>query len=526
MTAEDDATGDDAAGDPATAAPAAELLIWSDVVHKQTDGCLLHFWRLSFVPDYDRAAIFRALDRLYDEFEIESHIAYETLGEFDLMLRLWVRRNITPADIEVRLYDLLKPASLWKADYIQCSTYAHWAQGGRVATDLDEAERVPQPEIAVSDDLISPINFYNEQQFAGNRIARPDGAEELVARGVLCPISLVTKGVRFYITFGHPMVPAGRDDLKDVLARIVEMFETLDARWKTDVEDYVPQLSVYFGQGSMTELLILARAPYGSFHPYIHEVVHGLRRVGLARHRMRPYTHVFADENFSEFSEKRSTASGHFTEDMVYGGETARLEFKASFVTDIRREWTTGVAEANDAMKDSVIKTVCGFLNSPQGGTLVIGVLEVERERSKQSSESQEKLLEWLSSTADYDRENALLPSGEYRNAILGIGREYGPGTKYRDADTYLGAIKDTLRTHIEPNPWPWTSLITQTVEGREIVVLFVRPANTWCYAKLFKEPEPQFFVREANSTRPYKGLEADLYRLAGLDGPLGRTRG
>ena len=45
------------------------------------------------------------------------------------------------------------------------------------------------------------------------------------------------------------------------------------------------------------------------------------------------------------------------------------------------------------------LKTVCGLLNSPDGGTLVIGVLEVEREMERGEAS---RLLKWLADKFGY----------------------------------------------------------------------------------------------------------------------------
>lgn len=159
---------------------------------------------------------------------------------------------------------------------------------------------------------------------------------------------------------------------------------------------------------------------------------------------------------------------------------------------------------------------MCGLLNSPDGGTLVIGVLEVEREMERGEAS---RLLKWLADEFGYQVPKD--SGGDLRrplpNAVLGVEHEYGDTGHYRDADRYLAALRDTLKDHIEPNPWPWLRMATRSVEAREIVVLTVRSADTWCYATLIGESDPQFFVREGASTRAYRGTEADLYRRAHL---------
>jgi predicted HTH transcriptional regulator len=54
----------------------------------------------------------------------------------------------------------------------------------------------------------------------------------------------------------------------------------------------------------------------------------------------------------------------------VQGGETSNVEFKSTLRTNLH----TG--EKDPKMEFTVLRTVAGFLNSPVGGTLVIGVAD------------------------------------------------------------------------------------------------------------------------------------------------------
>lgn len=511
-----------------------EVLVWTDAVHEHNESCVLSFWRLSFGPDYERDEVFAKLDAFYSQTRITAHIAYETLGDFDLLLRLWIPRSYLPEEIEARLAKLLRENSLWNINYIACHTQAHWAQPhDDVSRDEDDGDLpvaglTTRSPIVVSDALITQINAFNDAQVRGNPVSRPLGSQKLIDEDkVLIPIPLRTKGVRFYITFGSPQRPLTPNARADLLAQIKAKCRAIRRRWATahprsaddDPDKKGPQISIYSGGGgTMNEFFIMARAPHGDFHEFVHTLVHGLRETSLGSvYQMRPQAYVIADRMFSELTEHLlSVESADFSEQMLYVNESETLEFKATFGVNLRRYRADGTLKRDDVIIDQVVKTVCGLLNSPDGGSLIIGVLEVHREVTKLGVHADDYLA-WLKHTFNYvpryietDGLNRTLA-----NAVIGVGLEYSGEGPYRDADTYQGAIHDVLKDHIVPDPWPWLRMAIRRVAGVEVAVISVRPADTWCYARLSSAGDLQFFVREAASTRAYSGHEADLYKQA-----------
>lgn len=500
-----------AATNPASDPPQAqrEVLLWSDSVHETDESMHLYFWRLSFAPEYEQEAIFRSLAELFDEVGIFAYVTYETLGDFDLLLRLWIPRRYIAEEIEHLLRDALRGNDLYDMNYIACRTDLHHA------TDASRAPSEMRDPL-IRDAVITAVNDFNREQAAGRCIARPVGVNGLIKDGILIPIQLDIRGVRFYVTFDRPhrATPTARTEIR---RRIVEKCIAVDSKWAERLP-HGPgsQISAYSGAGTMTDYLVLARAPYGYFHAFVQELLLGLRTIGLDQYHMRPYTYVLADEMFSAFQEKRtSVATAGVTDSQLFGREHASLEFKASFATNIRRLWREGRQEPDKKVANSVIRTICGFLNSPEGGTLALGVLEVEREFERGGGG--EPFVAWLSEQFVYqpDREPDGTLSRPLRNAVTGVEHEYGPQGAYRDAEEYYAAIRDALKDRIDPNPWPWLRSASRQVNDREVVVVTIRRADSWCYAKLHGEAEPQFFVREGASTRAYRGTEADLYRRA-----------
>jgi hypothetical protein len=508
------------AGDGAVAQ--REVLLWDDGIHEHKEASLLYFWRLEFGAEYDREAILERLRRFYREFGITSYCVYQTLGDYDLLLRLWVPRRFIAEEISTGLRTFLGGTTLGPVDYLACHTRTHWAKSQAGVSGRAGAAELE----SVGEDVVSAVNAFNRAQFnEQTALPRPTGSEGLIAARVLAPISLETRGIRMFVLFDRAR-RAGDNYHEDVLDRLTRGCESIEREWsETHAQDSPPpwptgpQFSIYSGQGPLSDFLIMARAPHGDFHDFTQLLITRLRELGLAKtYHIRPYTFVIADRLFTDFQEQRAS-SADITPETLRGQEHETLEFKATFAVNLRRWRSDGTRTPDEQVKDQVVKSVCGFLNSLEGGSLIIGVLEAEREYVKANAAgSGAEFLAWLTESFHYrpdvDDSGALIRP--LPNALIGVKNEYdGPKTAYRDADKYYGAIRDVLRERIEPNPLGWLRVGEREIEGQSFAIVTVRPADTWCYAKLSNSREPQFFVREAASTRSAAGREAELYREA-----------
>jgi hypothetical protein len=522
---------------PDTALARREVLLWDDAIHEHHEACLLYFWRLSFGVYFDRELILGRLHELYAHFEIPSYSMYQVLGDYDLLLRLWIPRRFIPEEIDAAFDEFLAGTSLEQSDFIACHTRTHWAKRDKNGVPNDQ---IPDVD-SVGEDLIAAVNEFNRNQFDdGTAVPRPPGTEELIENDILSPISLETKGVRMFVLFDRAR-RAGPNYHEDVVARLMRARKDIESNWaeiRPSTEDAPwptgPHFSLYSGHGSMSDFLLMLRAPHGEFHAFVTLVISHLRSLGLEKtYQIRPYTYVLADNLFTEFREQRISIGGaDITTSTLNGRETDTLEFKATLAVNLRR-WRndrslTGADRADDRMKDGVVKSVCGFLNSLEGGTLIIGVLETEHEYvAAEGKSGGTALLAWLSETfgyvADTDADGHVLRP--LRNALLGIEHEYGEDGPYDDAEQYEAALRDILKTRIDPNPLRWLRVGEREIDSKTFAVVTVRPADTWCYANISTSREPQFFVREAASTRAATGREAELYRDADPRGTGHRRR-
>lgn len=255
----------------------------------------------------------------------------------------------------------------------------------------------------------------------------------------------------------------------------------------------------------------MVRAPHTHFHEFVRDVVTALHRAGLDdQYDIRPYTHVIADRMFAEFAEDRPTPTeGPGVE--FEAQESESLEYKASFALNVRAYLETGEQKVDDDIVHGLVRAVCGLLNSPRGGKLVIGVLEVRRELER--TKDKPRLLSALKERFGYEIE-ADSP-GDPANALIGIEAEVGEGKNFRDPDLYQQRLVKVLGEQIKPNPWAFLRVSMPEVGERSVCLIEVDPGNVWFWAILPDGRQEKFYVREAGSTRAYSGVESDLYKKA-----------
>jgi hypothetical protein len=503
-----------------------QILLWDDAVHERLESKQLYFWRLAFSPRYSREKVFENLAHFYEQAEITSYVVYETLGDFDLLLRVWAPRVHNAEELELLLRQSLEGCYLWNLNYLACKTEFHFSNNDEAAErpSARALERVGVPAI----DL---VNQYNEQQWrrhldpdatAGSPIECPAELDGLLESGALCSIPLDTRGIRMFVTFDHPRQPLRPETRKWVVGQIRRKCDEIRQYWqglteRTDsgeeIEIQPPNISIYAGAGSMTDFFVMARAPHKHFHAFVRQLIYGIRETGIdTQYEMRPYTHVIADRMFSEFKEHRKvSAEAGDIADLVQKDENESLELKATIATNFRSLIAANRREADPLMMDEVVKTVCGFLNSPKGGTLIIGVLEVRRELEKARDPG--RYLEVLREDYGYKWDGG---GGDEPppNAVIGIGVDLDPGP-ISDPDAYDRYLRDTLKSRISPNPGPWLQIEIVELEGKKICLIWVRPGDRWFYAKVGSPQQEEFFVREGASTPALAGAESDLYKQA-----------
>jgi hypothetical protein len=124
---------------------------------------------------------------------------------------------------------------------------------------------------------------------------------------------------------------------------------------------YVPELEQRFDKGTLNQMYQQHALPLGWENLDYFEF-------------LRTRRSMMADTIKAAF-ERLSSGSGPATsaptvEELVRGGETSNVEFKSTLRTNLHTN------EKDPKMEFTVLKTSAGFLNSPSGGTLIVGIAD------------------------------------------------------------------------------------------------------------------------------------------------------
>lgn len=160
--------------------------------------------------------------------------------------------------------------------------------------------------------------------------------------------------------------------------------------------------------------------------------------------------------------------------------ESAHLEYKAS----LRTAQETG--ETFKPLETASLKTIAAFLNSREGGTLLIGVADngaihgLEADYASRSKTTQDPR-DWFQ---------------QHLANIISASMGDAAATMVRPAILHVDG-HDICRVQVDPSGFP--------VEAR---VIYQKPGGP-------KEVRTEFFVRVANGTRSLDAVEKEKYLLA-----------
>lgn len=147
---------------------------------------------------------------------------------------------------------------------------------------------------------------------------------------------------------------------------------------------------------------------------------------------------------------------------IIRQGEGPYLEFKSSF------RWDMAESRINRALEGVILKTLAGFLNSPVGGTLLIGVAD----------------------------------NGE----IIGLEKDYQT-LKKQDHDGFEQAIMTSISNNLGADLCPYVHVLFYVIDGKDVCRLIVSPSKKPVF--LDQGNSPKFYVRTGGATRDLNIQEA-----------------
>jgi hypothetical protein len=147
---------------------------------------------------------------------------------------------------------------------------------------------------------------------------------------------------------------------------------------------------------------------------------------------------------------------------IIQQGEGPLLEFKSSF------RWDMAESRINRALEGVVLKTLAGFLNSHEGGTLLIGIAD----------------------------------NGE----VVGLEKDYQT-LKRQDQDGFEQTIMTAVSTNLGADLCSYVHVLFHVIDGKEVCRLIVSPSIRPVF--LNQGNTPKFYVRTGGGTRDLNIQEA-----------------
>jgi len=453
--------------------------VWHHELHESWGKERLYFWRLAFFPTYDRTRITEAVSSVMAGNGVKSFALYETLGLYDLVIRVWLPVSKNFQEFERQLEGRLQTEQLQVMDVFTVgSIVRHWPW---LVHGSDREMRKPDESLTENAPLL-------DEMVRGNRVVTGEDAKaaaDFVSRKLLAPCP-PHRGIKFII------VVTATAQLTTLAARTALREELLNIL--VTAGDRVAA-SLYEGSG-FGQFLILGGVSEDAFDLISSDLIDPIISARLGPlYGARPYTYVcagienplvFQDELPADPEEQPRAPSAR---ELLEGDEDQKLEVKGSALVNIDR-WFRGDGEKvieDEVLLKGVVRACVALLNT-DGGHVVIGAVEADRYSDVDLSE---------------------VPRvGNF--ACIGVDPEFGLVAS--NWDRYALSLGDRINAAIEPPPTGLFSLLASRVGDRTLAVITVRAtAGSWYYVK----DDPRLYLREGNATKVVSGPAADAYREA-----------
>lgn len=444
---------------------------WHPEVHHHWAREQLYFWRLAFSPTYDRERIVGALRTAFELHGATAYTVYELFaGGYDVFVRVWLRSS--QGAFENDLHQLLGQYTVVSQSFLVNKIIVHWPwETEPGALDL----RAVSPQALrhrLTPQEISRIN--------AGELGKQE-REEYEQLNLIAPIKR-KKGIKFFT-----VISAHQQAMTTYATQRLE----LRIREVLGAAQGIQEKSLYRGVGFGHYLLMGRVADYFAIERELTEPLNAA--VDPTTYGARTTTFPVSRPDFLDYrydlkvDDDAPTALS--AAEALQQDESQTLEVKGSAFASLDR-WLRGdgVLEYDDQLVDrGVLKAVTALLNS-DGGTVLIGALERTR------FDSDEKLV-------DCPRR------GPY--VVLGIEADINGD----DWDRYERRLRVLFEKRVRPDPNRWLSISRDSIDGRSVAMLTVRPGKDWFYHYAASDSHPHFWVREGARTTELTGPESDVYR-------------
>ena len=496
-------------------------LMWHHSAHHQWGKARLCFWRLSFNPTYNRERVHDGIEQVLQRHSVTSYLAYEILGHFDVLLRVWLPTSVTADAMDLALYQELLGCDYHSSDFFEVTTvHWHWVWEETDSTGdrrmlAPEGKNLTHPSLSEAElealDKLVIASGRDDSRLPGEL---PDDARQLLeaARDQTLVTALNHgQGIKVFAIISRPLGTLSKP-ARDVMSRrIRDVALGVDP----DGNPILEEVSVYSGHGSASHI-VAGRVPPTKFYSAVAHLTQQINSLGVHEYKIRVDTYVTSQPGFLMYSEALGLAGTREdvqVDTLLQSEEEPYLEFKASAFASLRSKIDQGAKryDHDPGLALSIAKTVGGFLNSSQTGYLVIGAVEenayIQAKGRYRSEDERAEAHRRLRATFKEYRKDLL---------ICGLAPDFELG-KRGDWDEWRQRFQQLVRSMIEPNPLPWITIQRYSVNDEEIAVVAVRPNDGgWSYV-VYQDKDGterrRFYVREHHTTREYQGVEGDDYK-------------
>jgi len=468
-----------------------QKLQWHPAVHEADGKESLHYFFLQFSTNFEWELLGDQLRGVLDEHGVSSYALYELMGDFDMLLRVWLPTSAAGA-FRAALQDHLKGFSMSRdVQYSVDLVLRHWpfARGGKgVPRDLAPGAASPSP------DLIAQVN---QKLIAEAPIDDPI-FRPLLRSGALGPRNHKRDsidGVKI-VTLVKPantLEMAQKRGLGNQLARTL------------DQQPGVRQRSLYQVEGYEAAFLLTCLAPERDFFTFRQRLIRDISPL-LESVGARTNSYACASSELVMFRDlapgpraKKSRQARH-VKDLLTLEESNTLEVKGSAFSPLDPWLFDGseLAESPIFFQRGVLRAVVALLNS-DGGTIVIGGLERQRYSSRASGKDAASVLESFKHIGGY--------------LCCGL---VDPTFVDRGWDVYERRIAESIAKNVNPDPSPLLNIRKEQHEGVEFCLIDVQSGEggSWHYLQPQRGSDGvRFLVRQGARTVELRGIEMDRYK-------------
>ncbi len=512
-------------------------MLHNDVHHLWGDG-RLKFLLLDVASTEPPARAGRLIAESLVDMGIVAFAIYDVLGKTDLVVRCWVPSALRSRVVRHTLLNLSEPdVSMCRIIPVE-KILLHWPWGSVEAAEERGREYEHVDTNAL--EMEFPVATRDANFIRQLNALLSDSPAELLDEPIVDRLSELN-AIR-YVGPGTMPVEARGTQIAQI--KTITLLSALEPEMQQFVAEglkkalvglgkvsgNVSGISLYHTQGSQfASFVVIASLRAEGFHTGIKELLSTLSVTGYRKYmQLTPSTFVVASPSFLQWQDllpnPEDDDATHALEVGAYARpvvdieallaqeESATLEFKSTFYADLRR-WLLDdeLVALEQLFLKGIIREVVAFLNSREGGTLLVGVCESNRQLENLDPARRQRAVGQLSTH----------PS---RGAKVLVGTELDRqlpkrGRIFRDTDSIELHVMERLRTAISMT----TSIVsrvdvsTHMVDDRVVTRIDVRSlrGRNWAYSN--DEPGP-LLVKHGSSTLSLLGAEADNYRTGALE--------